>query len=194
MAGAFDLDPRFLEALRKRCDATGALLVFDEVQCGVGRTGYGFAANKVGILPDVLTTAKSVAAGFPVGAVLTTEEIARRASKGSLGTTFGGGPMACALVETVVDTIHADGLLENVRNVSELIRETCQVGPVVSIRGAGFLLGLVCDRPAAEVRDALLHRDILVGTSADPNVVRLMPPLTLNEEHARTLARALNEI
>lgn len=191
MAGAVELEPEFLQAARDRAAETGAILIFDEVQSGVGRSGYGFAADKHGIIPDVLTTAKALAAGFPVGAVLTSDRIGRHAGKGSLGTTFGGGPMACALVETVIDVIETEGLLENVRNVSERIQSTCRVGPVESIQGAGFLLGLRCNLPAADVRDSLLKQNILVGTSSDPNVVRLLPPLILEEEHVGILARAL---
>jgi acetylornithine/succinyldiaminopimelate/putrescine aminotransferase len=194
MAGAFELAPEFLEAARKRADETGAMLVFDEVQSGMGRSGYGFAADKHGIVPDILTTAKALAAGFPVGALVTHDRVARHAGKGSLGTTFGGGPMACALVETVIDVIETEGLLENVRNVSDLIRSTCRVGPVESIQGAGFLLGLRCSRPAEEVRDSLLKQNILVGTSSDPKVVRLLPPLILAEEHVGILSRALERI
>jgi len=99
--------------------------------------------------------------------------------------------MACALVETVIDVIESEGLLQHVRNVSSLIRSTCVVGPVKKIQGAGFLLGLVCDVPAVVVRDELLKRDILVGTSADPNVLRVMPPLNLPEKHVGELSRAL---
>jgi acetylornithine/succinyldiaminopimelate/putrescine aminotransferase len=194
MAGAVELESEFLEAARRRADETGAILIFDEVQSGVGRSGYGFAADKHGVVPDILTTAKALAAGFPVGAVLTGDRIARHATKGSLGTTFGGGPMACALVETVIDVIETEGLLENVRNVSDRIRETCVVGPVESIQGAGFLLGLRCNRPATDVRDSLLKQNILVGTSADPDVVRLLPPLILEEEHVGILSRALEGI
>ncbi len=192
MAGAFDLETPFLAALRERCDATGATLIFDEVQCGVGRTGYGFACEGVGVQPDIVTTAKSLAAGFPVGAVLMSDDVADRAFKGSLGTTFGGGPMACALVETVIDTIESEGLLAHVKKVSDHIRERCVVGPVERIQGAGFLLGLVCNIPAKDVRDALLAQDILVGTSSDPNVIRLMPPLILPEAHVDELAEKLS--
>src|SRR3990170_8997149 len=113
---------------------------------------------------------------------------------GSLGTTFGGGPLACALVETVLDVIETDGLLANVQHLSERIRSTCRVGPVESIQGAGFLLGLRCRKPAAAVRDDLLKQKILAGTSADPNVVRLLPPLTLEEEHVEALSRALEKV
>jgi acetylornithine/succinyldiaminopimelate/putrescine aminotransferase len=194
MAGAVPLDPGFLRTMRRRCDETGTILIFDEVQSGVGRSGHAFAAGKYGIVPDVLTTAKALAAGFPVGAVVTTEDIARSASMGSLGTTFGGGPLACALVETVIDVIETQGLLENVRRVSDLVLRTCRLGPVEEIQGAGFLLGLRCGRPAAEVRDALLKQNILVGTSSDPNVVRLLPPLILEDDHASILAQALDRI
>jgi acetylornithine/succinyldiaminopimelate/putrescine aminotransferase len=194
MAGAVALEPAFLKALRRRCDKTGAVLIFDEVQSGVGRSGHYFACETHEVTPDILTTAKALAAGFPVGAVLATEEIARHAAMGSLGTTFGGGPLACALVETVLDAIESEGLLANVQRVSELIRSTCRVGPVESIQGAGFLLGLRCRRPATAVRDDLLKRKILVGTSADPNVVRLLPPLILEEEHVEALSKALEKV
>jgi acetylornithine/succinyldiaminopimelate/putrescine aminotransferase len=194
MAGAVPLDAEFLTAMRRRCDQTGTILIFDEVQSGVGRSGYGFAADKYGVVPDVLTTAKALAAGFPVGAVLTTEEVARHVQMGSLGTTFGGGPLACALIETVIDVIETEGLLENVRSLSRLIETTCRIGPVESIQGAGFLLGLRCARPASEIRDALLKQHVLVGTSADPSVVRLLPPLILEQEHVGMLASALERI
>jgi acetylornithine/succinyldiaminopimelate/putrescine aminotransferase len=194
MAGAVALDSGFLEALRRRCDETGAVLIFDEVQSGIGRSGYYFACEKHGVTPDILTTAKALAAGFPVGAVLATEEIARHAAMGSLGTTFGGGPLACALVETVLEVIESEGLLANVRRLSERIRSICRVGPVESVQGAGFLLGLRCSKPAAAVRDDLLKRNVLVGTSADPNVVRLLPPLILEEEHVEALSEALEKV
>jgi len=194
MAGAVALEGEFLRALRQRCDETGAVLIYDEVQSGVGRSGHYFACEKHRVTPDILTTAKALAGGFPVGAVLATEEIARHAAMGSLGTTFGGGPLACALVETVLDVIETEGLLANVQRVSERILSTCRVGPVESIQGAGFLLGLRCRKPAAAVRDDLLKQNILVGTSADPSVVRLLPPLILEEEHVDALSKALEKV
>ena len=191
VAGAFELAPKFLRALRERCDATGTLLVFDEVQCGVGRSGFAFACENSGVTPDILTTAKGLGAGFPLGAVLMTESVAGLVSKGVLGTTFGGGPMACALVESVINTIEVNDLLDNVGKISDLIRGQCCVGPVKSIRGMGLLLGLICSEPAVKVRDCLLKKNILVGTSADPNVIRLMPPLILGEAHVKELSEAL---
>jgi acetylornithine/succinyldiaminopimelate/putrescine aminotransferase len=109
----------------------------------------------------------------------------------ALGTTFGGGPMACAIIEAVIDTIESEGLLANVRRLSAEIRATCAVGPVTGFQGAGFLLGMRTRRPAKDVQRELLERDILVGTSADPAVVRLLPAFTLGSEHVSRLRDAL---
>jgi len=160
----------------------------------MGRTGYPFAATLHGIAPDMLTTAKALGAGFPVGALLLAPHVARHLKINDLGTTFGGGPMACAVVEAVVDAILEEGLLDNVRRISALVRETCIVGPVTGIQGEGFLLGLRCSLPASRVQAALLERDILAGTSADPQVLRLLPPFTLSAEHVELLAAALKGI
>jgi len=193
-AGAFDLGADYLKGARERTRAAGTLLIFDEVQCGMGRTGHPFAAQAYGVTPDLLTTAKGLAGGFPAGAVLASEEAAAGLGKGDLGTTFGGGPLACALIETVIDTIESEDLLPRVRTLSRLIRDTCRVGPVTAIQGEGFLLGLRTTRPARNVVDELLGLGILAGTSGDPHVVRLLPPLVLEESHVHALAKALAEI
>jgi acetylornithine/N-succinyldiaminopimelate aminotransferase len=194
VAGAVDMPAEFLAAARHATRQAGALLIFDEVQCGMGRTGRPFGADYFGITPDIITTAKGLAGGFPAGAVITTPELAAGLKIGELGTTFGGGPMACAAIETVIAVIRDDNLLERVRALSDEIRRTCVVGPVTAIQGAGFLLGLVCSRPAKEVQAELLERDILAGTSADPRVLRLLPPFILEPEHVARLAAALAEI
>lgn len=194
VGGAFDLGREYLAALRARCDETGALLIFDEVQCGMGRTGHPFAANLYGVVPDMITTAKALGAGFPVGALLMGARAAAVLKPDMLGTTFGGGPLACAVVEAVIDAIESEGLLANVRRISKLIRETCVTGPVTGTQGEGFLLGLRTQRPASEVQSALLARDILAGTSADPQVLRLLPPFTLGESHVALLRDALTGI
>jgi acetylornithine/N-succinyldiaminopimelate aminotransferase len=194
MAGAVALGGEYLAAARELTRRAGALLIFDEVQCGMGRTGQPFAAQAFGVTPDLLTTAKGLAGGFPAGAVLTTSEIAAGVHRGDLGTTFGGGPMACALIEEVIATIEDEGLLARVRELSRRIRETCQVGPVEAIQGEGYLLGLRTTRPAGEIQRELLERGILTGTSADPRVVRLLPSLVLEAEHVERLAAALAEI
>jgi len=194
VAGAVDLPADFLAEARRLTRERGALLIFDEVQCGMGRTGRPFAADHYGVTPDMLTTAKGLAGGFPAGALLTTQALAAGLEVGELGTTFGGGPMACAAIAAVLDAIRDEGLLENVRALSDRIRASCRVGPVTAIQGAGFLLGLVCSRPAREVQALLLDRGILAGTSADPRVLRLLPPYVLEPEHVDRLAAALAEI
>lgn len=194
MAGAVDLSDSFLEAAREACDASGALLVFDEVQCGMGRSGKPFACEWSGVRPDLLTTAKALAGGFPAGAVLASETLAGGLPTGSFGTTFGGGPVACALIETVIRVIREQDLLARVRRLSDRIRTEAVVGPVERIQGRGFLLGLVCSRPAKEVRNALLERGILAGTSTDAAALRLMPPLVLEDDHVDALVAALAEI
>ena len=120
--------------------------------------------------------------------------IAKELKAGALGTTFGGGPVACAAIKTVIDVINRDDLCGNVRTVSAAIRATAQVGPVESIQGRGFLLGLKTRPKAAAVRDALLARDILVGTSADPHMLRLLPPLILSLEDVQRLGSALEDL
>jgi acetylornithine/succinyldiaminopimelate/putrescine aminotransferase len=194
LAGAFDIAAELLAALRARCTATGTLLIFDEVQCGVGRCGAPFAANRIGVVPDMLTTAKALGAGFPVSALLLAPAIAAELKPEDLGTTFGGGPIACAMVEAVIDIIESEGLIANVQKMSALIRASCCVGPVTRVQGAGLLLGLVTSRPAKQVQQELLARDIFAGTSADPNVLRLLPPFTLGPEHVARLATALAEL
>jgi acetylornithine/succinyldiaminopimelate/putrescine aminotransferase len=194
VAGAVHLGQEYLQALRHRCSETGSILIFDEVQCGMGRTGYPFAANMYGVTPDVITTAKALGAGFPVSAVLLADHVASSLKIDDLGTTFGGGPLACAMVEAVIDIIEQEDLLKNVRERSQEIRDTCMVGPVTSMQGAGFLLGLRTDRPAKDVQAELLKRDILTGTSGDPHVLRILAPFVLQSEHVQQLRAALADI
>jgi len=194
LAGAYDLDPAFVLTVAEACRRVGALLIIDEVQSGVGRTGAPFAADLYGITPDMLTTAKALGGGFPCSALLMTEALAGTLKSGDLGTTFGGGPMACALVSTVIEVIRRDRLMDNVKTLSAAIRNNAIVGPVEGVQGRGFLLGLRCRQPAKHVQAALLERDLLVGTSSDPRVIRLLPPLTLEQQHVDKLVSALSEI
>jgi acetylornithine/N-succinyldiaminopimelate aminotransferase len=194
VGGAYDVGKPMLQALRRCCDDVGALLIFDEVQCGVGRTGAPFAANYYSIAPDMITAAKALGNGFPVSALLLARRIAGQLKVDDLGTTFGGGPMACAVAEAVIDTIESESLLANVRQVSAYIRSSCIIGPVLGIQGAGFLLGLRTSRPAKEVQAALLDKNILTGTSGDPHILRLLPAYILNEGHVDALSDALAKI
>jgi acetylornithine/succinyldiaminopimelate/putrescine aminotransferase len=194
VGGAYDVGKPMLQALRQRCDDVGALLIFDEVQCGVGRTGAPFAANYYGVTPDIITAAKALGNGFPVSALLLSRPVADQLKYDDMGTTFGGGPMACAVAEAVIDTIESESLLANVRQVSTYIRSNCVVGPVTGSQGAGFLLGLKTSRPAKEVQAALMDMNILTGTSGDPHVLRLLPAYILNEGHVDRLCDALAKI
>lgn len=194
LAGAFDLDSEFVQAIAKRCKDKGALLIIDEVQSGMGRCGQPFATNLYNISPDIMTAAKSLAGGFPAGALLVNGDVNAEAKPGDLGSTFGGGPLACALIKTVIDVIQRDRLMQNVRVMAGFITAQTPSGPVQSIQGKGFLLGLKTSRPAIEVRNELLEKDILVGTSADPNVLRLLPPLTIEERHITKLMNVLAEL
>jgi len=194
VAGAVDLPKQFLQALRLRCSENGTVLIFDEVQCGVGRTGHPFAANLYGVTPDIITTAKALGAGFPVSAMLVADHVASYMKMDSLGTTFGAGPMACAVVEAVLDIIESEQLLDNVRQRSEQIRNECVVGPVIGVQGAGLLLGLRTSRPAKVIQAELLTRDILTGTSGDPHVLRILAPFVLGSEHVQQLRQALLQL
>jgi len=194
VGGAFDLGHEFLAALRARCNETGSLLIFDEVQIGVGRSGQPFAAHFYGVMPDMITTAKALGNGFPCGALLMTPRVTSALKLEGLGTTFGGGPMACAAIEAVIEAIENEKLLENVRRVAKYLRDTCTVGPVTGHQGAGFLHGLICSRPAKDIQKSLLERNILVGTSGDPHVVRLLPPYILQETHVDFLREALQDL
>jgi len=194
VGGAFDMGREFLAALRARCNETGTVLIFDEVQIGVGRSGQPFAAQFYDVMPDMITTAKALGNGFPCGALLMTPRVTDALKLEGLGTTFGGGPMACAAIEAVIEAIEDEKLLENVRRVAKYLRDTCTVGPVTGHQGAGFLHGLICSRPAKDIQKTLLERNILVGTSGDPNVVRLLPPYILQEKHVDLLREALLDL
>jgi acetylornithine/N-succinyldiaminopimelate aminotransferase len=194
VGGAYPIGKPMLQALRRRCDEVGAILIFDEVQCGLGRSGAPFAANFYGVTPDIITTAKALGNGFPVSALLLSRAIADKLKYDDMGTTFGGGPMACAIAEAVIDAIESESLLANVRQVSNYIRQSCIVGPITGVQGLGFLLGLKTSRPAKEVQAALLDKNILAGTAADPNILRLLPAYIMNEGHVDQLSDALAKI
>ena len=194
IAGAYDLSAAFLHALRAATQKHGALLIADEVQSGIGRCGQFFAVQAHQIQPDILTSAKALGGGIPCGAVICSHTIAAKFGAGDLGSTFGGGPIAAAAIVATIDAIENEDLLMNVRHSEVAIREQCIVGPIRRIQGMGLLLGLVCDRPAIEVRDALLDHDILTGTSNDADVLRILAPLVLEPGHIAHLAEALKDV
>jgi len=179
MGGVRMAEPDFYQALRARCDDANAMLIYDEVQTGMGRTGEFFFAGRFCVVPDLVSLAKGIASGVPMGAVLMTDAIAGEVKIGDLGTTFGAGPLACAALEATVDVISEEGLLENVRENSEyLFAELRKMPSVEEVRGLGYLIGIKFGS-AKFVQRALLDRKIITGLSDDPSVLRLLPPLTL---------------
>lgn len=193
-AGAYPLGRDWLVAARELTRKSGSVLIFDEVQCGMGRTGYPFAAQAHSVTPDILTTAKGLAGGFPAGAVLVSDELATGLQGGDLGSTFGGGPLACALMVATIEAIADEELLPRVQRLSARLRAECRVGPVTDVQGEGFLLGLRTARPAKEVQAELIEHGIFSGTSGDPHIVRLLPPLILEDSHVDALIVALGKI
>ncbi len=194
LAGARDLSVEFLRAARRLCDARGALLVFDEVQCGVGRCGAFTAAEAYGVVPDVLTLAKGLASGLPIGAVMTTPGIGDRLAVGDLGSTFGGGPVPCAAALATLDVIERENLIANAVEVGDYLRAGALALGIPAVTGRGLLVGLRLGRPAVPVQRALFERRVLTGTASDPEVLRLMPPLSFNRREADLLLGALREV
>jgi acetylornithine/succinyldiaminopimelate/putrescine aminotransferase len=198
MAGVRTATPEFFQTLRKLCDERGIVLIFDEVQTGVSRTGDWFFAGSDAasqVVPDVVTLAKALGSGIPVGACLVTEKISARIKENDLGTTFGGGMVAMAAVTATLEAIEQDGMIENVKTVEAYLRERLKEVPeVISVRGRGFLLGVEFNDKAAAIHQALLDRKIITGTSSDPKVLRLLPPLCLKTEQIDIFVEALKEV
>jgi acetylornithine/succinyldiaminopimelate/putrescine aminotransferase len=194
LSGARDLTVGFLRAARRVCDAHGAALIFDEVQCGVGRCGAFSTAEAVGVVPDILTFAKGLASGLPIGAVIATPQLTASMGTGDLGSTFGGGPVPCAAALATIDVIQREGLIENAVRIGARLARGARALGVRHVSGRGLLLGLHLDRPAAEVQRALFDRRIITGTASDPKVLRLLPPLSFSEREADLLLAGLKEV
>jgi len=190
-------DLQFLRDLRAACDEFGVFLGLDEVQCGMGRTGKLFAHEWAGIAPDVMSLAKGIAGGFPMGAVLAKEVVGKALVPGSHGTTFGGGPLACAAANAVLDVILAPGFLAEVdrtgRHLWRGLLALCGKYPSVftEARGAGLIVGLKCAVPNGEVQNAALAEGLLTVAAGD-NVLRLVPPLIVREAECDEALRLLD--
>jgi acetylornithine aminotransferase len=181
----------FLHYIRKRCTEMGALLILDEVQSGVGRTGHFFAFQQSGIHPDLITMAKGLGNGFPIGAVLIAPEI--QADYGMLGTTFGGNYLACTAALTVLDCIEQEQLLVHTKNVGNWLISALQKIPGIrEVRGRGLMIGIELDQPCARIREQLLTQyHIFTGSAANKNTIRLLPPLSLTQDEAEYFVHAL---
>ncbi|WP_251964769.1 aspartate aminotransferase family protein [Salinibacter ruber] len=191
IAGMRAMPADYVQGLRALCDATGTLLIFDEVQTGVGRTGTFSMSDPLGATPDLIALAKSLGAGVPVSAVLVDDAVAAAVEPGDQGSTFGGGMLAMAAVEATLRTLVEDDLMARATDIHTQVAEA--VGPVVeAVRGRGCLMGLKLNRPAEPVIDALRDQNVLVGGSSDPHVMRLMPPLIVSDEDIGAFADALH--
>ncbi|PTD95272.1 aspartate aminotransferase family protein [Pseudothauera lacus] len=188
-------DEQFQRELREICDQRGWLLICDEVQCGVGRTGRWFGWQHAGVTPDVMTLAKGLGSGVPIGACVTAGRAAGLFGPGNHGSTFGGNPLACAAGLTTLEVIETEGLMSNAVEVGEAIRQGMRralegVAGVVDIRGRGLMLGIELDRPCGALVGQALEAGVLLNVTAE-RVIRLLPPLTFTEAEAATLVERL---
>jgi acetylornithine aminotransferase len=186
----------YLETLRQICDAHGWLLMLDEVQTGVARTGTWFAFQHTNIMPDVMSLAKGLGSGVPIGACLARGKAAEVFTYGKHGSTFGGNPLACAAGLATLNAIETEGLCENSTKIGDLIRTALEAEfkntkAVVAVRNAGLMIGIELDRPCGELVKMALAAKLLINVTAD-NVVRLLPPLVMNEDEAKELVSRLS--
>ncbi|MBT8325111.1 MAG: aminotransferase class III-fold pyridoxal phosphate-dependent enzyme, partial [Winogradskyella sp.] len=182
----------FFQGLEKLCKHYGTLLIADEIQCGFGRTGDFFAFQKHQITPDIISVAKGMGNGFPVGGILIHPNITP--TSGMLGTTFGGNHLACAAVLSVLEVIDSEDLLQNAKEMSAYFKKSASKIPqLIHIKGRGLMLGLEFNFPIADLRKNLIHKHhIFTGSSKNSNLIRILPPLTVNKEHIDLLMTALN--
>ncbi|MDX6804452.1 aspartate aminotransferase family protein [Terrihabitans rhizophilus] len=196
-SGVKPVAPSFLRFLREICDANDLLLIFDEVQSGMGRTGHLFAHQGTGVEPDIMTLAKGIGGGFPLGACLATDRAAAGMTAGAHGSTFGGNPLAMAVGNAVMDVLLEDGFLADVAQKGLVLKQKLAEladrhrGVVAEIRGEGLMLGVRCHVPPAELVGALLRQHVLTVPAGD-NVVRLLPPLTITAEDIDSAIGALD--
>ncbi|XXG59016.1 hypothetical protein AAC387_Pa04g1177 [Persea americana] len=196
--GIYSATKEFLQALRSACDDAGALLIFDEVQCGMGRSGYLWAHEAYGVFPDIMTLAKPLAGGLPIGVVLTTERVAAAISSGDHGSTFAGGPLICHAALAVLDKIQKPEFLASVSKKGQYLKELLvqKLGGnshVKEVRGLGLLMGIELDVSASALVDACRNSGLLILTAGKGNVVRLAPPLVISEQELEQAADILSE-
>lgn len=191
-------DPGYLAGVRKLCDETGTLMILDEIQTGIGRTGKLFAHEHFGVFPDIMTLAKALANGFPIGAMLSTETVAAAFGPGAHASTFGGGPVICALALEVLRLLTEDKIIDNCRQMGQYFIKRLQWlkdrhGCVAEIRGMGLLLGLKLDTPGAPVIGRLMEKGFLVNCVQE-DILRLVPPLIVDAAVIDALVQTLDEV
>ncbi len=184
----------FFRSLERLCSENGAILILDEIQSGYGRSGKFFSFQYHGIHPDIISMAKGMGNGFPVGGILISNKI--KASYGLLGTTFGGNHLACAAAISVLDVIEKERLMENVTKVSaHFLKKIKEIEQIRSVKGKGLMLGVSFDFPVAQLRKQLIFEEgIFTGGSSDPNLLRILPPLSIETKEIDFFIRALNSV
>lgn len=186
--GIYPAEEDFLKKVRALCDEKDILLILDEIQCGMGRTGYMFAWQKYGVKPDIMTTAKALGCGVPVGAFLMTEKVGQNSlAAGDHGTTYGGNPLACAAVNKVLDLFEENHIIENVGKVAPYLEKkldelVAKYDFLVTRRGVGFIQGLVFDKPVAPYINKALEKGLIL-INAGTNIIRFVPPLVITEQN-----------
>ncbi|MDA2934685.1 aminotransferase class III-fold pyridoxal phosphate-dependent enzyme [Acidobacteria bacterium AH-259-D05] len=197
MGGVQEIPPDRLRQIQQACQSHGALMIFDEVQTGLARTGSFLYSGHEGIYPEMVSLAKGIASGIPAGALLLTQEVAKTVKSGDLGSTFGGGPLSCAAMEATLDVIEKENLVENAARMGAYLKEGLSTISIIEkVLGKGLLLGLKLAQgmKAKELQSALLKKRVLAGTSMDAQVLRLMPPLTLSPREADLFVEAVKTI
>ncbi|HEV8592082.1 MAG TPA: aminotransferase class III-fold pyridoxal phosphate-dependent enzyme [Pyrinomonadaceae bacterium] len=195
MAGVREAPPQFFRELRELCNERGIILIFDEVQTGIGRTGnwfFGGSDLADGIEPDIISLAKSLGSGVPVGSCLVNDNVSLHIKENDLGTTFGGGMLAMAAILATLETIEDDNMITNARKIEQHLRDSLAGSPgVFAVHGKGCLLGIEFEDKCAPVHAKLLENKIITGTSTDPKVLRLLPPLCTTVDEIDLLVQAL---
>lgn len=195
MAGIIESEESFYKGLSLLCDQHESYLIYDEVQTGLGRTGENFYAGRHGVIPHMMTLGKSIANGIPMGAVLFRAGLHEKIQVGDLGSTFGGGPIACAAMKATIKQID-QSLLSHVNKISSMIKDRCgTISGIKSVLGRGMLLGVQLERNEAKlVQSSLLDRGVVTGLSNDPYVLRLLPPLNLSESEVELFVAKMTEV
>lgn len=187
----------FMQGLRKACDKTGTVLICDEIQCGYGRSGKFFAHQHLGVKPDIITCAKGIGNGFPMGAVIISPKF--EAVYGMLGTTFGGNHLACTAALAVLDVIEHEQLVDNAAKVGAYLMEELKKlqqtdAHIVDVRGEGLMIGIEYDQPIKALRNALVHDEHVFTGAASTNILRLLPPLTLSLNEAKLAVEHIKRV
>ena len=187
----------FMQGLRKACDKTGTVLICDEIQCGYGRSGKFFAHQHLGVKPDIITCAKGIGNGFPMGAVIISPKF--EAVYGMLGTTFGGNHLACTAALAVLDVIEREQLVDNAAKVGAYLMEELKKlqqtdAHIVDVRGEGLMIGIEYDQPIKALRNALVHDEHVFTGAASTNILRLLPPLTLSLDEAKLAVEHIKRV